>query len=78
MENYSSVWTIICGTSFIFGGVWALILARWNLGRTKLERLGLIKLSPRVNKIITYIYGIAFIIFGILIMRFAIIKPALP
>jgi len=68
MENYSIIWTMICGSGFMLVGIWAFVLAHWNLGKTKLERLGLIKLSPKVNKIITYIYGIVFVIFGILIV----------
>lgn len=78
MENYSGIWTTICGTGFILGGIWALVLSRWNLGKTKLERLGLIKLSPKVNKIITYTFGIILIIFGILIVRSGFIVRTIP
>ncbi|HJR81479.1 MAG TPA: hypothetical protein VJ821_15515 [Anaerolineales bacterium] len=78
MEDYLGNGTMICGAGFILSGLWALVLARWNLGETKLERLGLIRLSPKVNKIITFAFGIILIICGILIVRFAIINPVLP
>jgi len=66
---------MVCGAGFILGGIWAMFLAYWNLGKTKLERLGLIKLSPKVNKIVTYIFGIILIIYGILMVRFGIVNP---
>ena len=78
MENYSSTGTMLCGSSFILCGIWAFVLARGNLGKTKLESIFIIKLSPKVNKIFTYILGIVFIIYGILLVRFGIINPTLP
>jgi len=78
MENYSSTLTIICGAGFVLGGLWAFLLARWNLGKTKLEDFGLLKLSPRTNKIITILLWIILIIFGILMVRFGITNPTLP
>jgi hypothetical protein len=78
MENYSSAGTMMCGTYFILCGIWAMVLARGNLGKTKLESIFIIKLTPKVNKIFTYLFGIALIIFGILMVRFGILNPTMP